>query len=206
VDSLGDVDEFTVTAQAGQELVARVTSPLWLDALQPGTPDTLRTSRTGATGIMVVPASGQLRLRTYEPRLFLSANQISAAYHFTGPYTLQVRPLDRAPETLPAAVTRGVHIVGESIDYIGDIDEFTFNGVAGDTASVTLSNFQSFGELRLLLDLLSPTGVVLASITELFQTPNTTPTVTLPVTGTYLIRVRNFEDQSGTGVYDLMVQ
>ncbi len=205
VDSLGDVDEFTVSASAGQELIATVTSPLWLDALEPGTPDTLRTGRTGATGVVVVPPSGQFRLRTYEPRLLVSADRVTSVFHFTGPYTLQVRPLNRAPETLPSAVTRGAHVVGESIDYFGDVDEFSFDAVAGDTASVTLDNFQSFGEMRLLLDLLSPTGTVLASTNTVSGSPNTTPTVTLPVTGSYLIRVRNSNDQAGTGVYDFTV-
>jgi hypothetical protein len=204
IDSLGDVDEFTVTGPPGQELLATITPVLRLEARQMTTTDTLRTASNGAPGPIVMPAGGQFRLRVFESRT--SEPYFGDAFHFTGPYALQLRQLDRRPETVPPALTRGVESRGESIDFIGDIDEYTFDGVAGDTAVVRLANFLSRDQIRPLLDFLSPTGAVLASITDLSGTPAYTPTVMLPVTGAYRIRVWNYLDYSGTGPYEVLVQ
>jgi hypothetical protein len=204
IDSLGDVDEFTVTGLPGLELLATITPVLRLEARQMATPDTLRTASNGAPGPIVIPAGGQFRLRVFETRT--GEPFITNAFHFTGPYALKLRQLDRDPETVPPGLTRGMESRGESIDYIGDIDEYTFDGVAGDTVVVRLANPLSRDQIRPLLDFLSPTGAVLASITDLSGTPTYMPTVTLPVSGTYRIRVWNYLDFSGTGPYDVLVQ
>ncbi len=96
-------------------------------------------------------------------------------------------------------------VVGESFDYLGDIDEFTFDGVAGDSVTLRVSSFPSFGAVRPVGEMLSPTGAVVTSIVDINGTPNFSPRVMLPVTGTYLIRLRNYSDQYGSGVYDLLV-
>ncbi len=207
IDWLGDLDEFTVTAPAGQEIIATVTPQLEVDALDPATPDTLRTGPGGATGIVTIPAGGQLRLRVFEPRPnTFSIEQITTAFQFLGGYTLALQVLNRAPESAPVAVTRGAQVF-ESIEHIGDIDEYTYAGVAGDTASITLDNLPSYGNLPLLLELVNPVdGSVLTSTNTQSQTPNTAPTVTLPVTGSYLIRLRSMVDQEGSGSYDFTVR
>ncbi len=207
IDSLGDVDDFTVTAPPGAEIVATVTPRLALDALDPVTLDSLRNGPRGATGIVTVPASGQLRLRVSENRVTpFATQQIADAFDTTGSYVLALQLLDRLPESAPVAVTRGVQVL-ESIDHIGDIDEYSFAGVAGDTVSITLGNLQSYGSLSMLLELLSPVdGSVLATTNTFLQTPITAPTVTLPVTGLYPIRLRSMDDQAGAGSYDFTAQ
>jgi len=171
--------------------------------LDPVTPDTVIKGLAGASGVLVMPASGQLRLSVYEERLF-GFLQMTGAYHITGPYTLTLQPLDRGPETVPAIVTRGVPVAAERLDYVGDVDEFSFAGVAGDTASIILAD--PLG-LPLQLDLLnSVDSSVLATGNTEFQTPITIPTVTLPTTGSYTIRIRGQHAQEGKGPYSFTLR
>ncbi len=72
IDYLSDLDQFTVTAGAGQGVVADVTpTALRLEALQMGSLDTLRTGSAGSTGVVTVPAGGQFRLVVFEQRRYL---------------------------------------------------------------------------------------------------------------------------------------
>lgn len=201
-DSLGDVDEFMVAGPAGQEFVVQVPPALALAVLDPVTPDTVILGLAGASGVLVMPASGQLRLAVYEERAS-GFQRITAAYQITGPYTLALRPLDRGPEAVPATVTRGVQ-VAEQLDYVGDVDEFSFAAVTGDTASIVLADPVG---LRLQLEVVSPVdGAVITTGNTEFQTLITLPTVTFPATGSYTIRVRGVYPQEGRGAYDFTVR
>jgi hypothetical protein len=204
IDSLGDVDQFIVSGPPGQEVLVTLPQPLRLEALEMGSTDTLRTAANGTPGPIVMPAGGQFRLRVFEPRLGVVS--ITDAFLFTGPYFLVLRQLNRAPEIAAPALTRGVEESNEDIGYIGDIDEFTFDGVAGDTTVVRTTLLISPGALRLRTEFLSPTGAVLASVTDQAGTQTFTPPVELPVTGTYRIRIRNTPDYTGTGRYIVEVQ
>jgi hypothetical protein len=50
-----------------------------------------------------------------------------------GPYGFQVFPIDRAPENVSPIVAIGDTVVGESLEPVGDADEFTFEAVEGDS-------------------------------------------------------------------------
>src|SRR5204862_2941920 len=58
-------------------------------------------------------------------RLRIRSQQASDA---AGSYRLYLYRVNRAPESVPAVVTIGDTIAGESIDPPGDVDEFTLSG------------------------------------------------------------------------------
>jgi hypothetical protein len=53
-----------------------------------------------------------------------------------GPYQLLVYPVNRAPESGPARIDLGAEVTGETIDGVGDIDEYVFAGMAGTHINV----------------------------------------------------------------------
>jgi hypothetical protein len=103
-------------------------------------------------------------------------------------------------------LTAGVEVAAESVDHVGDIDEFTFAGVQDQVITVFLDNFASHSALSVLLDVIDPsTDEVLGTISTEFQTPITTEPITLPATRDYLIRVRSHVETLGKGSYRIRV-
>jgi hypothetical protein len=210
IDHPGDVDEFVLSAAAGTELqvtfqgVPSTTVKLLVAA--PVTYDSLKgTDSFGflqATGRFLMPGGGQVRIRVYSPGDFGG----------TGPYTMRVIAVQRTPESIPAAIGRNVTVAGESIDYAGDIDEFTFSGTAGETISAFLQTPQGFlGISPAILEVIEPgTGNVLASAQSWNPSPGphgeSTGPITLGVSGTYRVRVRGTDDRDGTGAIEVFVQ
>ncbi|HTS87878.1 MAG TPA: hypothetical protein VMG41_05255 [Gemmatimonadales bacterium] len=153
IDFLGDVDRFTVTASPGQLLyLAFGTAPSVpccaypvVIALDPSTGDTLakelgqflRVSKAFA-----VPAGGAVTVEVSEPPHVLPAPTLDCSdatcgglYAFTGPYTLQVLPMDSLPELASPAYILGDTISTEAIAPVGDVDQFTLTATPGDTLS-----------------------------------------------------------------------
>jgi hypothetical protein len=207
LDSLGDIDDFTLTAAPGTE-VAAVVSP-WLaspEAWVPGDSVPLAVGGYGTSGRVIVPAGGQVNFRIAEPRPLLNG-YLYMAFHLTGQYGLVVHQINRAPESVSATVTVGVEVSGENIDVVGDVDEFTIAGSQGQSISVALNNNQSFGALRVQLEVIDPvTDEVLGSIATTFQSPITTQPIVLPVSRDYLIRIQSTEEMHGPGGYRFTVQ
>ncbi len=210
LDELGDVDEFRVTAPPGAELQTWIAGSggLRVDALHAGTMDSVRSTvsyQAGAVlGRVTVPSDGQLRLRFYEPRLFGCGGD--CGFHVVGPYSFWVRAVNRAPESLPAAIAVGDTVEGEALGYEGDIDEFVFSGAAGDTVQAYLqfpTGFLSYTGAR--LDVVAPDGSVLATVSGGNPTPTletlSTGRFRLPVTGSYIVRIQGNDDRLGTGAY-----
>ena len=210
IDHAGDVDEFVLSAAAGTELQVTFlgipSTLLKLEVDAPVTYDSLKgTDSFGflqATGRFLMPAGGQARIRVYQPGDFGG----------TGPYSLRVIAVQRTPESIPAAISRNVKVAGESIDYAGDIDEFTFSGTAGETITAFLQTPQGFlGISPAILEVVEPgTGNVLGSAQSWNPSPGphgeSTGPITLSVSGTYRLRVRGMDDRQGTGAIEMFVQ
>lgn len=210
IDAPGDVDEYVLSAAAGTELqvtfrgIPQTNLKLEVDA--PVTYDSLKgTDSFGfmqATGRFLMPAGGSVRLRVYQPGFGTS----------TGEYIFSVIPVQRVPESVSAALTRGVTVQGESLGYPGDIDEFTFSATAGETITAFVQTPQGFFGLgSALLEVIEPgTGDVLGSAMSHNPSPgphgDSTGPITLTVSGTYRVRVRCTDDRDGTGVIEVFVQ
>ena len=195
IDRAGDVDEFTFAAAAGAEYnafvqapravrleVAPVTGPILAIATSSESDTALFTH---ATGRFQVPASG-----TYVVRVAGTApSQIAD----TGAYRLFLYPIDRRPEHVSAAITPGDTISGERIDLPGDIDEFTFSGVAGEEFNTFFQAENGSPETSLQLDVVDGAGTVLRTVqsvgTDTSLLRQVTGRFALPRTETYRLRV-----------------
>ena len=111
LDVRGDVDKFVLSAAPGTELQVTLQGSLErgirLDVERPTTYDSVKSTESAgflqATGVFLMPAGGQLRLRVYELSPFVAAV----------PYTLSVFAIQRAPESVPAALPTGAVVAGE---------------------------------------------------------------------------------------------
>ncbi len=128
-----------------------------------------------------------------------------------GAYRFQVRQIDRAPEKVAARFSIGDIVSGESLDEVGDIDEFTFEGRAGQQLMLygqTLTT--SMPQAR--VDVLPPGGnqTSMASVT-LYPKPYLEDTHAGPFllreTGVYTVRVQGFSTRgSDIGAYRFQVR
>ena len=206
LDELGDVDDFLLTAAPGIE-VQVLTRHGPFSLLEPGDSVSFRQSRNSASGRFVMPAGGQVVVRVGAIRGV--GPDINTAYYGTalGPYDIVVHQIDRAPEHVSAALTLGVLVVGEDLPFEGDVDEFTFQGTTGQVVTGTISSPQAFSPGVISFEILDPTGTtVLGSTTTHDGTEGSTGPITLPGTGTYIVRVLGQDDTQGTGAYQFMIQ
>jgi hypothetical protein len=141
-----DVDDFELEGQAGQEVViflqslSSSTSAIQADLYRiQSTSDPLsiislasvpgaasdQDFESHASGRLTLSATGRYRLRIH-------SYATGAPRDGSVPYRFQVYRIDRAPETLPAALTIN-DTLSESIDHVGDVDEFTLTAAPGST-------------------------------------------------------------------------
>lgn len=198
IDFKDDVDQFTLTAPAGTLGIIAVTeaSPALVQAMVMPTDSTLLTWANGSNGYtgysqrFAIPASGSVLLR-------MTGQWPGAPM----PYSVATTVVNPAPEHVPSAVTIGDTITGESIDYIGDLDQFTFSGTAGQQIVVNFQTPQGAGQGTMVLQLLGPDGSALGQVVSSFNsTPLTTGTITLPTTGTYTIAVSGADNGASPAV------
>jgi hypothetical protein len=131
VDLPGDVDEFTFSGNAGDEfnaflrfqggppgmgLLLTVVDPAGtaLRSVNSNGVDTSVVDRP--TGRFALPSTGTYRLSV--------KNAASPFDRTRGPYQLLLYHVRRAPESLPAVLTLGDSLSGETIDLPGDVDEY----------------------------------------------------------------------------------
>ena len=124
-------------------------------------------------------------------------------YGLVGPYSMYILPIDRAPEKAAAAFTIGDIVEGEGIEFSGDVDEFTFTGAAGDRVRAFLDlPHGDWGDYMGLTLEVSPAGSesVLGSVSVMNPVPDFdigTGVITLPVSGSYTVRVHGTQERSG---------
>jgi hypothetical protein len=202
LDDIDDVDEFTVTGAPKQDAIVFLTADsgtagAYLEVVDPVTRDSIRAIWSSGGGAVnsdrfQLTSNGTAAVRVFRPKLGL-LESIRAP---VGGYAFTVVPIDRSPEQVSGAIAIGDTITAESIDPIGDIDEFTFPGTAGDRLEVF---FTPDSAPPMTIEVFRPgTSEPLAALTTLRTTPNlgdqSTDAFTLPATGSYLLRV-----SGGTG-------
>ncbi len=210
INALGDVDDFLINAAPGTEVqvfLREGSFQLYIDPIVAGTNTLIRTGTQFNTGRLTVPGSGQVGIRIYEPRSFSSGLR-DHGFSFTGPYSVSVHQIDRAPETLTAALTLGTTMDGEALDIEGDVDEYTFSGTAGQQVSASVSApFALDVHAEVMLELIDPsTGAVLGSAASFDGSVHTTGTISLPGTRTYMVRLSGSDSTRGKGGYRFIVQ
>ena len=208
IDYIGDYDDFYLRGQSGSEIVARF---VW-NQRAPGVGNGVGAlafvdSTTGAALLGVSSAGAwQESRRVAFPSAGVLRIRVQAASARTGTYAFTTIPIDRAPEGRPAAFTLG-DTVSEAIDPAADIDEFVFQGTAGQSVDAFLqapNGLAFFGSVQLeLIDL--ATDSVLATVAATGGSINLEDFnrrgIVLPTTGSYLVRIQNIPDFSAPANY-----
>lgn len=200
-DEPGDVDDFLLTASPGTELQV-LPRYAYVSVRLPGDSINWFEGRNSATGRFLMPAGGQVVIRIALPRGF--GPDIFTAFGGPGstPYDIRAYAINRAPEHLPASINLATDIVGEDLPYEGEVDEFTFQGTAGQVVEGSLSSPQAFSQGNVLLQILDPTGTSVLGIAASHDgAVDSTGAVTLPVAGTYIVRIHGDDDTVGVGAY-----
>lgn len=192
IDYGDDIDEFVLSGAPGTEFAVFLQGSMRLEVYDSTTQDTVRTAESAgylqSTGRIFLPGSGTLGVRvTGVP----------------GPYWFAVFPINRAPEVVPADVGIGDTVGGERLEPVGDIDEFFFVGSAGQNVTVYFQTPQGVTEYPgVVLEVVdTSSNAVLGSVSSINPTANledlSTGKITLPYSGTFLIRVQGGSDRAG---------
>jgi hypothetical protein len=137
-----------------------------------------------------IPAGGTLRLRVCN---FSNCS----VEHYTGPYTVTVNHVNGPPESRPAAFAVG-DTVTESLESGMDVDEFTFDGTAGQV--VDLVGLQApttpGGSTGAIVEVIDQTtndriGQLSVRAANVGTMDAALSGLGLPHTGRYLVRIRS---------------
>lgn len=208
LETLADIDTFVVAGTAGQELIAYIQAT---DSAAPGIVSLGVESLAGAGSVagdsdLQQEATDRFILsatRDYRVTLQAANDFLTGIRSFHGNYRFQVRAVQRSPESVPGAVQPGDTVTGESIDYVGDIDDFTLTGTAGQEVNVFFQALSGSGLTRLELDVLDATGQVVTGVqsggadAELLG--QAVGRIALPGAGTYRLQVFGVDARSPAG-------
>jgi hypothetical protein len=238
IEPPGDIDEFRFEGVVGQEVAVFLQGvsgdgsdsqrlALYLvdragtvDETVLGDPVTSSGAAQGltddgrSTGRVTLPRTGSYTVRVQ--------NQPGAPYFglerdktARGAYRFLVHLVDRAPEEVAQAVAVGDTIESEGIEPPGDIDEFSFEGVAGQEVAVYLQGLTGKSSDRFELRLVQQAGTAEETILgNVASSPgndaslegHSTGTVTLPETATYTVRVQGRDSKVDAGAYRFHVR
>jgi hypothetical protein len=196
LDQAGDVDEFTFQANAGTDFNAFVQGSertFQLEVARRGAaPFAAATSQASDTALFA-HATNRFHITDAGTYVLRATGSQSYQVADTGAYRLYLYAIDPKPEHVSATITPGDTVAGEEIELPGDVDEFTFTGVAGEEFNAFLQAQNGRPETRLWLDVLDHTGTVLrraesfGSDTSLLRQAG--GRFALPGSGTYRLRV-----------------
>ncbi|WP_420130445.1 hypothetical protein [Longimicrobium sp.] len=192
IGSVGDVDEFTFTAVAGQEMNVLVqlqqgmSSGLHVQVLRLG--QLVREMEaTAPAASLDVEGTGRFTLESagpYTVRVFGQPQGTAATA--TGAYRLELYPVDRRAEAGGQLRLDGAPVAG-AIDRPGDVDEYEFPGTAGQLVVIAATHPAGSGALQAVL--MGPVNSLTTAELSPDQTSGYSFRVILPVNGTYKMRV-----------------
>ncbi len=163
LETSADIDEFTIQGPAGQELIG------FLQALDPSLPGVARLTvglspppfsgfpfvqagagdpEAAATGRFVLPSSEAVRvtLQADSPTWMPGGTQ-------AGLVRFAFRAIDRKPEQGGAVVAVGDTVDAGSIDFVGDVDQYTVSALPGSELNVFLQALNDTATTLLTLTL-----------------------------------------------------
>ena len=205
IGSQADVDRFVLQGDAGSQVVvvadaldgaAALLAIRLTDNAGVTLGDELRipgaAPATLTSGRITVPASGSVHVRV--------TPDLSSTPIFTGPYRFWSYPVSPVPELHAAAILLSTEVSGERIMPSGDLDEFTFEGTAGEQVSLHLD-----ASHQVLLEIVAPSGGLEAFLGSLGNDTSTAP-FALAESGTYRARLTSPGFVSDTGGYTFTVR
>ncbi len=195
--TLGDMDVWSFSANAGENVFLRMGAPGYRPWLQ----------LYGPTGILIGSDAGNnsadkdasISVRTTNSGTFTVVAQ-SYSYNFTGPYALTFARTTGAPEVTPGdeggALENGVATTATNA--LGDIDLWTFTGNAGDTVALRVGA----PDFRPWLNLYGPSGALIVSAGGVSADHDANLFVTVTNSGTFTVVMQSFYPD-GAGPYTL---
>ena len=161
IDRIGDVDVFRLRGTPGSmvDLLFQVPDGGLQHELQMTLNDGV-TSNTvysfGGDATLDAHASGRFVI----PPLGHAVIRVSGVHDGRGgdaaPYRVYAYPINSSPEHIPAAITPGDTVIGEAVDHVGDVDEFTFPATAGQQFNGFLQASGASWSATLTLQVLGP--------------------------------------------------
>jgi hypothetical protein len=205
IERAGDIDEFTFQANPGDAFMAFLQSarPLQAEMALPNGPPLAIAACQGSDTGLFARVTNRLQVAQSGNYILRVAGTNPSQVADTGRYRLFLYAIDRRPEHVPSVILSGVAVLGEDIGLPGDIDEFTFSGVAGEQVDAFFQAQNGSPDDRLQLEVVDPAGVVLRSIlsagtdTSLLQ--QVTGRFALPSTGTYRLRLTGYDGYCAPG-------
>jgi hypothetical protein len=204
-----------LTAAPGSTVTGtlRSTAHLWIRFFDPASSALLDSAYVTheSVGRITVPASGTIRMRVAQYNDCYRPWECPPSD--TGAYTFVITELNRAPETGPAVFAPGDTVTG-TIDPAGDVDEFTFEAVQGDTVDVSFNTPRGVwgawaDPMRLILVDLT-TGTSLGTLESMnpaeHLADNMLSRIVLPSTGRYQIRVEGTNPKYSEADYIFLVK
>jgi hypothetical protein len=200
----GDIDDYVLTGAPWEMVNFTLASdsasyyaglePVAVTAIDPVTGTVMGVTSTinyAVSGVPVeIPSGGTLKLR------FCALPDCSSADNWTGPHTVVVNHVNGTPELRAAAFAVG-DTVAESMENGLDVDEFTFDGAAGQVVDLVglLAPTTPAGNAGILLELFDrTTGDRLARLPIREAGVQAMTAVlrglVLPSLGSYLVRIR----------------
>lgn len=146
---------------------------------------------SGTAGRIALPDSGKLTLTI--------TGVLDGPKGDTGAYSFIAFPIDTAPEGRPSAFALG-DTIDEALDPSGDIDHYTFTGIAGEQVAFDFRIDQvPYGE-PVIIEALRPDGTPLTTFEHgggYDTTETTTGRLQLPTSGQYVLRARTYFNGQG---------
>jgi hypothetical protein len=202
IDQPADVDEYTFNATAGQQVeiylqqLAAASAQGVLASIQSDSgqafagPAAVSSPPDGdleqfASGALTIPTTGRYRV------------VVRGQSSYVGAYRFEILPIDRAPEHAAAALVSGDTVSNESIDHVGDVDEFTLSGTAGSEYNVFVEA-SGAAPHAVTADVVSlPDFSATATPGGLPLLQNATGRFRMPASGSVTIRVHDASDRNG---------
>jgi hypothetical protein len=145
-----------------------------------------------ATGRFALPRDGEFMVRVVGSQ---QGGAGTPPTGYLGGYAFQVFPIDPGPEIAPSTVAVGDTVAVEVLHPMGDVDEFEFDGVAGD--SITIGGEITGASIGppILTDL--TTGTLLWGPQPGWALQRWSQSVMLPSTGRYRLRYEEYVSELG---------
>ena len=115
-------------------------------------------------------------------------------------FQLRLNSVTPQPETSSSATILGDTVAGESLDRVSDVDDFSFEGRAGQKMEL-VARVQPDVEGMLSAAIWGPSGTFVRTLSVTSYNPTTGP-LTLPETGSYRIRFYSWGGPRYVGPYE----
>jgi len=208
LENSADIDEFRLPVTAGEEFIAALrTTPggtaltAAVEVYQPGAlAPFVGAAANGPNSDLELATTGGFSMTSTGTGLVSvrgSGLHLGSPDEGRGPFQLMVRQIHRAPEVISATLPVNDTVLGERVDHVGDVDEFSVTLAASERYRVFLQTTDGFGASQLRLSLPTLGIAVLSTVGDSALAGNSSATFTPAAGGPVLLRVEGVSSVFG---------